>query len=447
MSLALTLWAIAMLLGQNGTNHDPGRLDPNDVLQRARAKIQALTRRLESYTCVETVDRQYFQPVATAPPVAQAAARSCRLAGVPRGKTAALRLESSDRLRFEVTVADSREILSRPGAARFDPRDVDSIVRFGPIGTGSFGSYLIGVFDNPSAVFRYSGQATLDHRAMLEYQYDVPVEASRYRVKAGASWLPMAYHGSFLIDPESLDLERFLIRADDLPPQTSICEAETTLDYSGVRIRVGDALLPRDSRLQVVMQNGRETLNTTTFSSCREYHAESSLVFEETPDAESSAARPVFRAPAALPIGLPVTLALSAAIDTDTAAAGDVVSAEVVGNVSRPGPSDILIPAGATVHGRITRVEHHVLPKAYFLIAMSFNRLEVSGSPAPFAARLDPKPNVAEELGADLSAAATTFSGGTSWNTGTFLFITKNSRYVLPAGYQSTWSTLATPGR
>jgi hypothetical protein len=258
----------------------------------------------------------------------------------------------------------------------------------------------------------------------------------------------MAYQGLFWLDPESLDLQHFTIRADDLPPQTSICEAQSTLDYSGVRIRVGDALLPRESQLQIVMQNGRETTNTTTFSGCREYQAESAVVFDEPLETESTAVRPVFRAAAALPIGLPVTLALSAAVDTDTAAAGDLVSAEVVKSVSRPGSSEPLIPAGAIVRGRITRVEHHIFPRAYFLIAMSFNRLEVMGNPSPFAARLDPSTELVEELGVDLSGSPATQGGGVAfWNTGTFLFATNKSRYVLPAGYQSNWSTLATPGR
>jgi len=149
--------------------------------------------------------------------------------------------------------------------------------------------------------------------------------------------------------------------------------------------------------------------------------------------------------PAALPIGLPVILALSAPIDTDTAAAGDLVSAEVVKNVTRPessgpGSGDVLIQAGATVRGRITRVEHHLLPKAYFLIAMSFNRVEVAGVPAPFAARLDPSPELMQDLGVDLAPQSA------GWNNGTLLVATKKGRYLFPAGFQSKWSTLATPG-
>jgi hypothetical protein len=73
---------------------------------------------------------------------------------------------------------------------------------------------------------------------------------------------------------------------------------------------------------------------------------------------------------------------------------------------------------------------------------MSFNRYEVKGAPSLFAARLEPSGELAEELGAELSV-----QGGGFLNSGTLLLPTKKSRAVLPAGYQSTWSTLATPGR
>src|SRR5260221_1876971 len=104
------------------------------------------------------------------------------------------------------------------------------------------------------------------------------------------------------------------------------------------------------------MQDGRRSTNTTPFSGCREYQTESTLVFDDTPDTPSAPVRPAFHVTAALPIGLPVMLALSAPIDTDTSASGDLVSALVVKSVTRPGSSDVLIPEGATVRGRITRV-------------------------------------------------------------------------------------------
>src|SRR6185437_3405474 len=121
------------------------------------------------------------------------------------------------------------------------------------------------------------------------------------------------------------------------------------------------------------------TDNLTTFSNCREYQAESQVVFEGSPAAGQEPAAPASWASLALPIGLPVRLALEAPVDTDNAAAGDPVSARVITAVRRPGTGAVLIPAGAIAHGRLTRVERHLQPKPYFLVAMSFNRLDWQG--------------------------------------------------------------------
>ena len=61
-------------------------------------------------------------------------------------------------LSLEVAVSEGHEIYAWPGATRFDTRDVDEIIRQGPIGTGAFGTHLIGVFDNPSVDFHYVGE-------------------------------------------------------------------------------------------------------------------------------------------------------------------------------------------------------------------------------------------------------------------------------------------------
>ena len=141
------------------------------------------------------------------------------------------------------------------------------------------------------------------------------------------------------------------------------------------------------------------------------------------------------------PIGLPVTLALENPIDTDTAATGDPVSAKVVKAVRNPGSKDDVIPAGAVVRGRLRRVEHHLFPKPYFLIAMAFNRIDVQGVLSPFAAHSEADPALVKELGAKLDIRA---SGIWYWDVGTFLFPTDKTHYVMRAGFESKWFTLAT---
>jgi hypothetical protein len=411
---------------------------PQETLERARARLQSLTRNLSRYACIETVERQYFQPV----PDEHNGARTC--ADVRAGRaTQAQKLEATDRLRLEVTLSEGREIYSWPGATRFDSRNVDEIIRQGPIGTGSFGTHLLGIFDNPGVEFRFSGEQASGAQSFFRYLFHVPVDASRYRMKIGNSWQAMGYDGNFLLDPRSLDLERLSIRAEDAPAATSICELNGEMNYKLVHIGDSDALLPSRAELHIVHQNAHETNNITTFSDCREYQTESALIFDDAP-AQNTAARQPARARVGIPLGLPIVLALMAPIDTETAAAGDQVSAKVVKTVTRPGMSEVLIPAGAVVHGRITRLEHHLLPSPYFLVAVSFNRMAVQEAIAPFAAHYEGNVELARELGVNLHGEG---RGLGFWDVGTFLFPTAKSHFVVPAGYESKWSTLAIRGR
>jgi hypothetical protein len=223
-----------------------------------------------------------------------------------------------------------------------------------------------------------------------------------------------------------------------------ICQADATLDYHSLHVGDSDVLLPRQAELQLVLDDQRETNSTTTFSNCRQYKTESALHFEGDNGEGVAAVQPLVRSAVPLPIGLPILLALDAPLDTDSSAAGDPVTARVVKPVHRPGSSAMLIPAGARVRGRITRLEHHLLPNAYFLVGLSFNRLEVQNISSPFAARFESDVELARALGANLVVRE---RGVAFWDVGFFLFPSHKSRYVLPAGYESKWMTLATPGR
>ncbi|HYW43627.1 MAG TPA: hypothetical protein VE959_12270 [Bryobacteraceae bacterium] len=426
--------------------HGQTARDPDAVLDQALARLQEMAHNLEKYVCIETVDRSYYQRVVPreAPARPEPAPACSQTAAGSASPGDPLRLESTDRVRLEVTVSRGRELHSWPGATRFDSRDVDELIRDGPVSTGAFGGYLASVFGPPGITYHYNGEQSANGKTLFEYGYRVPLEASRLEIKADAAWRPAAYEGDFQLDPQSLELERLTVRTNELPPGAAFCQAATTLDYRRVHIGDSDILLPRQSQLEIVLLNGRETRNVTTFSNCREYQAESEIVFDTSSGAESNATPRAGRGRVALTIGLPVTLALAEPIDTAAASAGDPVAAKVVTPVRRPGSTEELIPAGAVVHGRIRRVEHHLLPAPYFLIALSFNRVEVQGVLSPFAARSEANAELAKELGANLEMRET---GIWFWDVGTFLFPTNKSRMVIPAGFESKWFTLATGAR
>jgi hypothetical protein len=439
MRFVFFLVAAGLAHGQTGP-------DPDAVLQRARVQLQAMAHNLEKYVCIETLNRSYYERVvprdAPVRPKAEPACGPATGGSTPAGDPR--QLESTDRVRLEVTVSHGRELHSWPGARGFDTRDVDEIIRDGPVSTGAFGGYLAGIFNGQGVAFHYNGERSASGKTLFEYGYQVPLEVSRFLTKVDETWHPVAYEGDFQIDPHSLELERLTVRTTQVPSGAAFCQAASTLNYQRVHIGDSDVLLPRQSQLEIVLSAERETRNVTTFSNCREYQAESEIVFDGSAGTESTTAPSAFRGRVTLPIGLPVTLALAGPIDTDTAAAGDPMAAKLVKPVRRPGSTEELVPAGAVVYGRIRRIEHYLSPAPYFLIAVAFNRVDVQGALSPFAAHSEPDAELTRMLGASLEVHA---AGIWFWDVGTFLFPTSKSRTVAPAGFESKWFTLATGAR
>jgi hypothetical protein len=413
--------------------------DPDAVVTTALGRLRGMAQLLEKYVCIESVERSYFQRVVPRDaPALPARVPACAPAAAPGAGS--LQLESTDRVRLEVSVSGGRELHSWPGATRFDARSVDELIGDGPVSTGAFGGYLAAIFGRRGATFRYAGERPVNGKMVLEYGYTVPLDSSSFKTRVEEGWRPAAYEGEFQIDPDSLELEHLTVRSTELPPGAPFCQASTSLEYGRVHVGDNELLLPRRSQLEIVLKSGRETRNITTFSNCREYQAESEIIFDTASASETNTSSGLGRGSVALPIGLPVTLALTQSIDTVAASAGDQVAATVIKPVKRPGSSEELIPAGAVVSGHIRRMEHHLLPSPYFLVAIAFNRIEVRGTTSPFFARSETSPALARELGANVAMRG---SGVRLWGVGIFLFPTNKSRLVIPAGFESKWFTLA----
>lgn len=422
--------AVAVVHGQTA-------LDPADVLRRARANINAATARLPKYACVQTIDRAYY-----APAMPNHGDPSCGQMAADKKKNP-LRLDVSDRLRLDVAQGEEREIDSWAGAGRFDTADIDRIVNRGPIGTGSFGGYLVDIFNNNATKYAYLGEKTRDGSHVLVYGYAVTQSASHYRVQfaspEGDAWWTTPYSGTFEVDPLSLEIGRITLQTAELPAKTGLCEADSTLDYQRLQIGDGSFLLPRQSQIRLILRDGRETENEIGFTNCREYQAQSVVHFDAPSAAPAAAAEATEKLRAPLPPGLAVELRLTTPIDTDTAAAGDAVSAAVLRAVHPPRSTDILIPAGAVVHGRLSLVERHLLPIAHVMVAITWESLETDGEPSPFAARLEGKNGTASVV----TSLAGTMQPKTPIPDGppnSFVFLGEK-RHVMDAGAASFWVT------
>lgn len=325
---------------------------------------------------IQTIDRIYYAPAKAkhdAPPCER--------------REDKLRLTATDRLRLDVAQGTWDEINSWPGASRFDMTDIDQIVDHGPFGTGSFGGYLLDIFDNNDVRYDYRGETMRDGKRLFVYSYQLTRSASHYQIRTYSSWTTTGYSGTFEVHPESLEIERVIIQTPQLPPETRLCEAESTLDYERVQIGDGIFLLPRQSQLHLIARNGEETNNTTVFSDCREYMAHSTVSFGATPTAAHDT--PVIQT--SQPEGSPrryfVELRFNDAIDTEKSAAGDPISATFVHDVHPYQSKEVVIPAGAVAHGRVSRIEHHFVPYEFVTIGISFQSLEVGGKTSPFTAK------------------------------------------------------------
>jgi hypothetical protein len=330
----------ALFLAAAGFCLAAGGASPEQVLARVRERVTSDLQRIPNYTCAQTVTRRYFKPDVELP------ANSCGAKYTPQSW-------SVDRLRLEVAVTPAREVYSWAGARQFDARDLTEIVGGGPIGTGAFSAFLNAIFGDSGAEFSYANESLMDGRRMIEFDYRIRPEKSRYQIRAGSGWVVAGYEGRFLVDAETGTLQRLSVRADGLPESTGSCRTETEIVY-------GDFLLPSATRQRFVLRTGMESENTTTYSACREFRSESTVRFLD-PGPESAADQfATFNAikSGTLPPGLPVTMGLASPLDTWKASAGDVIALRLAKPI-KDSAKRVLVPAGAAIQARLLRVQRY----------------------------------------------------------------------------------------
>ena len=329
--------------------------DPVIVLMRLRDRVLEQRQRIPNHTCVETVERLRYQRVP------EQASRSCDTILARRAQpnfSQLLRPDTTDRLRLDVAFSGYREMYSWAGAERFEEGDIDELIPEGAIGTGAFASLLLAAFERQPPRFVFDGETHLDATRALQYSFDVPLEDSQYHYKYNRQVTITGYSGTLLIDPETSALLRFTVRTYELPPSTEACETDTTLDYGNIHLSGAEFLLPTAARQRFIGREGTESENSYTFSSCRDFRAESNIVFGEKPPA--AAAKSQTAAPPQWPAGIRVAIRLATDVDTDRAAAGDRIEGRLALPLPGPNGSAAFAP-GTPVAGRLMRVEvrHH----------------------------------------------------------------------------------------
>jgi hypothetical protein len=406
---------------------------PPEVLTLARIhdRVREAVDRLPDCTCVETVAR--FRK--------------------PAGKE----LKPLDRVVLQILFSGGKELFASPGDTHWETNPF-AFVASGMMSNGLFALNLKTVFLDNHAIIRYKGDESLVWHRQVRYDFTISRMSSGYTIQnAGASGVA-ALRGSFWADPETYDLRRLEFHAYEIPPELLYADISTTIDYNRVRIGESEVLLPQTADLRTTSADGGENRNLIEFTHCQGFRAESTLVFGAARDAAAPAATPPkLAAPeGTLPPDLRIAVALSAPLDDHTAV-GSLIQGKVVGSVMQK--EKVLVPDGATVTGRIRRLERYSDAGDYFIVALEFMRLETPSGDLRFYADLQ---DVDRREGAEMLFSSTTrvesgASQSAAWyNThseriwthevpGVGTFFIRGPSFSLPPGFKTMWKTQLYP--
>jgi hypothetical protein len=311
------------------------------------------------------------------------------------------------------------------------------MVTGGAIGNGNFGLHAKALFQSGSPDFEYLGERVKEDKRTLRWDYRVPLARSAYVLRQGSKQALTAYHGSFWVDPDSLDVTRLEMHADDISRELQISDAQDAVEY--VRLPIGPQtfLLPKSSEMILTDLSGGESRNRTRFSGCREYLGESKLIFSDP--VEDSRPKQVTRQ-FDLPAGFKIDASVETPLSVEQTAVGDPFTMRLQKDVKRGG--EILVPKGALLHGRVTLFRPQNKAPASYVVGVRVGEIEFSGAKG--------KVNlVLEHVGA--MNALTSFPFGSAWSQSTIriepstiatignVFFVKGPNFGLNRGVRMIW--------
>lgn len=354
-------------------------LDADSALQRTRERLLADLERMPRYTCVQTIQRQYY--------VTKPEAQSCAALVADREKNFdRLKFRGWDRLRLEVAIVDGSNVYSWVGAPRFEGDTLGQLAGRGPLSSGDFGPLLYLLFTR--AVITFQGEDLTGKKRLLAYSYDVPLDRSSYKVPSKDGLAVTPYGGTFLLDPVAADIVSLTLQTAELPEGNPDCQDITKVDYGRTQIHDRVVLIPHETNLVTIGRDGGEIHSLTSYASCREFAGKSRILPESTaaPEAPSATAAPA-PAPALVPGGLHFRARIITTIDADTSAAGDPIEAVLLSPIRSKDRE--WAPAKARLHGHVVALEQRVLPQKYFRVSVQFESIDVNGVSVPLRSAPD----------------------------------------------------------
>ncbi|MDQ2949945.1 MAG: hypothetical protein M3Y27_29080 [Acidobacteriota bacterium] len=344
--------------------------DPQAFLERVSARVASNVQHMPRYSCEEVVERFWYRSREAGPGCA-----------AKRSEKIGLALLRSDRLRLDVAIGSGREMFAWHGDRSFRAGDIDELVRAGPIGSGTFFSFLSNIFAEDRATAEFRGMKDHDGAKSAVFGYDMPVDNSTFQVRTESGKEVVGYDGSFSVDVATGNLRTLEVHSNNLPKDTLICSVDIQVDYSTTRLGHSDLELPDTVVMDIADFNHGRTHTVTSYRQCREFVGESVLRFDDNPPRETARARP--RPILAVPAGRSLKIRILSSIHPETAWGGDRIDGVLLTDVEGENGS-VLVTKGTPVSGHLLRVER-LEPRGYaYNIDLQFDEITSGGINHPF---------------------------------------------------------------
>ena len=403
------------------------------LLSRVESHFNEELQRLGTITCLETVQREH-----------QAA----------HGKMRPL-----DTVRLEVLTNGDKESFASPGDRKFSENHPMSYAGSGALGTGLFGPYLKAILLSGGAASQYKGEQEVGGQRLAHYDYQIPLLVSGQMIQTAEGSGKVGLHGSYWVDPQTYDVTRLEMNADDIPLTLPVAGLTTSINYAPTHL-ANDlvVLLPQAAEVRLVMNSGEINHNRIQFTHCRVFGAESTIDFNGPGPAEQDSRFGVASVDDTLrplPGGLRIAVKLRSLISGDMAV-GTLIDGVVASSVMAK--HTVVIPADSPVRGRIRRMESYTNPFPYVIVGLEFTEVEVQGIRYRFYADLvdmDRPPGVeltlatknttttqGNVLSGDLSTRQTIETLSLPNLQGVAAFFYKGRKLYLPQDFRTSWKTL-----
>ena len=365
--------------------------DGTAILQQVRLKVAEQVKRSGNYTCVQTIDRGYFQDQQSFREKREA--EGCELSDQGHRRKEVM----DDHLRLDIAVSNGREIYSWHGSSSFSSAGILEIIHSGPVSSGSFIGYLDNIFLNAGILFEFQGRVNRNGMEVFAFNYSVPLAVSRHRVQGAGAAAIEPFHGQFFVSPSNFELVNLGIIIDVVPPDSNICRANIDMSYGLANISGRSSLIPREFVLKIDDIYHSHTVSRSDYTNCREFRDESTLHF--TYD-DAPAQGPIKPSPSdeRLPAGMILRVRLNTDLSYDSAFTGDPVEGTLLDPIRVGGRTNEVIPKGATIYGIDNLLEKHLDPYKYFLWNVHFNHLTYHGRSLLLDAMSIPSKQTAESL-------------------------------------------------